>query len=175
MFYICYWPKLLLWCCLKTLCESQPEHETLSSLKIRILCPAGVIIMSFDVLNNPFNERRWKTPSVQQSSYGKPQTWSVLGELTTYEVTYLSGSLFVEGSMFLRDSYATTCYFGQPRRLLAVNKRMEKNKSPFIFLYLHYFFKPITKCTVVRCAPTALTKSLLGGTSFLLVEVKNPH
>lgn len=91
---------------------------------------------------------------VQQSSSGQPQTWRVLRELTTHGVTYLSGALFVEGSMFLRDSYATMCYFGQLGRVLSQNKWTEKRKkSPFISLYLHYVFQAHIRHYVNRYCP----------------------
>lgn len=91
---------------------------------------------------------------VQQCSSGQPQTWRVLRELTTHGVTYLSGALFVEGSMFLRDSYATMCYFGQPGRVLSQNKWTEKRKkSPFISLYLHYVFQAYIRHYINRYCP----------------------
>lgn len=126
--------------------ESACTKNTFITQNYNTLHRRGGWIMSFDVLNNPLNERQWKTESVvQQSSYGQPQTWSVLRELTTYEVTYLSGSLFVEGGMFQPDSYATACYFGQPGRLLSANNWMEKRKKKkrlLLFFCIFSVFEP---------------------------------
>lgn len=57
--------------------------------------------MSFDVLNNPLNERRWEEASVmQRSGYGKTLDMksATRGRTHAHAVTYLSGSCLLKAA-----------------------------------------------------------------------------
>lgn len=81
-----------------------------------------------------------KASVIQRRGYGKTLDMKSVTRGWTHTCGDLFiRALFVEGSLWLHDSYVTECYFGQTDRLLLGHKNTRTSVAPFIFCF-HYVF-----------------------------------